>query len=154
MRIISSSEYYDQLAADYRQISRSRAAYRSWELRIHIWLVYQLTYRWPIGFGVCRFPVYSLSSSAMAESLTWLGMVCRRQGAVADAARLLDQSLPVHEAVGDQAGAACPTAVLTSARPSPAVAPMNRRSQARQWNSCSDPSSATRRSAQVQIQPI
>src|ERR1041384_6098626 len=27
MRIISSSEYYDQLAADYRQISRSRAAY-------------------------------------------------------------------------------------------------------------------------------
>jgi len=43
---------------------------------------------------------------AVAESLTWLGMVRRRQGAVADAARLLDQSLPLHEAVGDRPGAA------------------------------------------------
>ncbi|MGE0540842.1 MAG: LuxR C-terminal-related transcriptional regulator [Dehalococcoidia bacterium] len=43
---------------------------------------------------------------AIAEALTWLGTVRRRQGAVADAARLLDQSLPLHEGVGDQPGAA------------------------------------------------
>jgi hypothetical protein len=43
---------------------------------------------------------------AVAEALTWLSLVRRRQRRYREAVQLLERSLPLHEAAGDGAGAA------------------------------------------------